>query len=60
MRESSRCADCGCDLLAVDKNNPAPGVVAAIQFVRRMTGRQVFICWRCADERYKARQVRAC
>jgi len=55
VRDSSKCADCGCDLLAF-ANNPVPGFVAAIQFVRRMTGRQVFICWRCADERYKARQ----
>jgi hypothetical protein len=60
MRDSSKCADCGCDLLAVAKNNPVPGFVAAIQFVRRVTGKHVFICWRCADERYKARQVRAC
>lgn len=59
-RDSSKCADCGCDLLAGTKHNPVPGFVAAIQFVRHMTGRQVFICWRCAGERYKARQVRAC
>jgi hypothetical protein len=60
MRDSSTCTDCGCDLLTATHNNPVPGFVAAIQFVRRMTGRQVFICWRCADERYKARQIRAC
>jgi hypothetical protein len=56
----SKCADCGCDLLVVAKHNPVPGFVAAIQFVRRMTGKHVFICWRCADERYKARQMRTC
>jgi hypothetical protein len=61
MRDSSKCADCGRDLLAVAKNNPVPGFVAAIRFVvRRMTGKHVFICCRCADERYKARQMRAC
>ena len=59
-RDSSKCADCGCDLLACEKNNPVPGLVAAIQFVQRMTGKQVFICWRCAGERYKARQLKAC
>ena len=59
MCDSSKCADCGCDLLASANTNPVPGFVAAIQFVRRETGKQVFICWRCADERYKARQVRA-
>jgi hypothetical protein len=59
-RDSSKCADCGCDLLTVARTNPVPGVVAAIQFVRRMTGKQVFICWRCAGERYKARQLKAC
>lgn len=58
-RDSSKCAECGCDLLAVANNNPVPGVVAAIQFVRRVTGKQVFICWRCADNRFKARQVKA-
>jgi len=58
-RDSSKCADCGCDLLASAKNNPVPGFVAAIQFVRRATGRQVFICWHCAGERYKARQMKA-
>jgi hypothetical protein len=56
MRDSSKCADCGCDLLAVAKDNPVPAFVAALQFVRRMTGKNVFICWRCAAERYKARQ----
>jgi hypothetical protein len=60
MRDCSKCTECGCDLLALAKKNPVPGFVAAMQFGRRMTGRQVFICWRCADERYKARQVRAC
>jgi hypothetical protein len=60
MRDSSKCADCGRDLLDFAKSNPVPGVVAAIQFVQRMTGKQVFICWRCANERYKARQVKAC
>jgi len=59
MRESSKCADCGCDLLTV-ANNPVPGFMAAIQFVRCMIGKNVFICWRCAGERYKARQMRAC
>lgn len=58
MRDSSQCADCGCDLLAVANNNPVPGFVAAMQFVRRMTGRQVFICWRCAAEQYKSRQMK--
>ena len=58
MRDSSKCADCGCDLLALADNHPVPGVVAAMQFVRRMTGKQVFICWRCADERYQARQMK--
>jgi hypothetical protein len=58
MRESSQCADCGRDLLA--KDELVPRLVTAIQFVRRVMGRQVFICWRCADERYKARQVKAC
>jgi hypothetical protein len=57
--DSSKCAECGCDLLAV-AHNPVPGFAAAMQFVQRMTGKQVFICWRCADERYKARQMRAC
>ena len=60
VRDSSKCADCGRDLLALAEHNPVPGFVAAIQFVRRMTGRQVFICWRCADERYRARQMKAC
>jgi hypothetical protein len=59
MRESSTCAACGCDLLAFAKHNQVPDFVAAIQFVRRVTGKNVFICWRCAGERYKARQVRA-
>ena len=59
-RDLSKCADCGCDLLALANNNPVPGFVAAIQFVRRMTGKHVFICWRCADERYKARHMKAC
>ena len=58
MRDISRCAECGCDLLAFT-NNPVPGFVAAIQFVQCATGKHVFICWRCADERYKARQMRA-
>jgi hypothetical protein len=57
---SSTCAACGCDILAFAKHNPEPGFVAAMQFVWREIGRNVFICWRCADERYKARQVRAC
>ena len=60
VRDSSKCAGCGCDLLAGANNNPVPGFVAAIQFVRRMTGKHVFICWRCADVRYKARQMKAC
>lgn len=60
MRDTSKCADCGCDLLAVPKNNLVPGFVAAIQFVQRMTGKQMFICWRCADERHKARQLKTC
>ena len=60
VRDSSKCADCGRDLLAVAKNDPVPGLIAAIQFVKRATGKHVFICWRCADERYKARQVRVC
>jgi hypothetical protein len=33
VRDSSKCADCRCDLLAV-ANNPVHGFVAAIQFVR--------------------------
>lgn len=57
-RESSKCAACGCDLLAVAKKSPVSGIVTAMQFVRRATGRQVFICWRCADERYQARQMK--
>jgi hypothetical protein len=60
MRDVSKCADCGCDLLAGANNNPVPGFVAAIEFVRRVTGKQVFICWRCAGERYKARHMKAC
>ncbi len=60
VRDSSKCADCGRDLLAFANNNPVRGFVAAIQFVRRMTGKNMFICWRCADERYKARHMRAC
>jgi hypothetical protein len=60
MRDSSKCADCGCDLLTGANTHPMPGFVVAIQFVRRMTGKNVFICWRCAGERYKARQVRVC
>ena len=60
MRDSSKCAECECDLLAFAKNSTVPGFAAAIQFVRRTTGRQVFICWRCADERYKARQMKVC
>ena len=60
MRDSSTCADCGCDLLTVANTHPVPGFVAAIQFVRRAIGKPVFKCWRCAGERYKARQVRAC
>jgi hypothetical protein len=59
VRDSNKCADCGCDLLACTNNNRVPGFVAAIQFVQHVTGKQVFICWRCAGERYKARQVRA-
>ncbi len=57
MRDVSKCADCGCDLFVASEL--VPRLVTAIQFVRRMTGKNVFICWRCADERYKARQVRA-
>ena len=60
VRDYGKCAECGCDLLARANNHPVPGFVAAMQFVRRMTGKQVFICWHCASERYKARQVRAC
>jgi hypothetical protein len=60
MRDTSKRANCRCDLLVGAKNSSVPGFVTAIQFVRRMTGKQVFICWRCAGERYKARQVRAC
>ncbi len=60
MRDTSKCADCGCDLLVVANNHPVPGFVAAIQFVRRAIGRQVFICGRCADERHKARQLKTC
>jgi hypothetical protein len=60
MRDSSKCVDCGCDLLTVAHNNPVPGFVAAIQFVRRATGKPVFICWRCVDERYRARQMKVC
>lgn len=59
-RYSSKCANCGRDLLACANNNPVPGFVAAMLFVRRMTGKDVFLCWRCAGERYKARQMRAC
>ena len=59
-RDLGKCADCGCDLLAFARNKPVSGFVAAIQFVQRATGKHVFICWRCADERHKARQVRAC
>ena len=55
-----KCVDCDCDLLAGAKNNRVSGFAAAIQFVQRVIGKQVFICWRCADVRYKARQVRAC
>lgn len=60
MRDSGKCAECGCDLLAFAKHNPVPGFVAAMQFVWCAMGRPVFICWCCAEERYKARQVRAC
>jgi hypothetical protein len=60
MRDSDKCAECGCELLAFTKHNPVPGFVAAIRFVRHAIGRPVFICCRCADERYKARQVKAC
>ena len=60
MCDRSRCADCGRDLLAVAKENPLPGFVAAIQFVKCATGKHVFICWHCADERYKTRQGKAC
>lgn len=60
MRDVGKCADCGCDLLAVAKHNPMPGFVAAIQFVQRANGRQVFICWHCVDKRYKARQAGVC
>ncbi len=59
MRESSKCAGCGCDLLAFAKDCPVSSFVTALRYVRRVMGRQVFICWRCADERYKARQVKA-
>jgi len=47
-RNRSKCAECGCDLLAGANKHPVPGFVAAIQFVRRVTGRNVFICSRCA------------
>ena len=50
MRDSSRCADCGCDLLTVAHKHPVPGFVAALRFVRRMNGKNVFICWRCVDK----------
>ncbi len=60
MRDSSKCVECGCDLLAAANTNPMPGFVAAIQFVRRTHGKSIFVCWRCVDERYKARQMRAC
>ena len=55
MQDSSRCAGCGCELLAGAQEYPASGVVAAMQFVQRALGRQVFICRRCAAERYEAR-----
>jgi hypothetical protein len=58
VRNGSTCAECGCDLLAVAKHHPVPGFVAAMQFVRRVMGKQVFICWPCADERYRARQMK--
>ena len=54
----SKCADCGRDLLAASEL--VPRLVTAIQFVRQVTGKDVFICSRCANVRYKARQVRAC
>jgi hypothetical protein len=60
MRNSSKCTECECDVLACAKNNPAPGFVATIQFMLHATGSNVFLCWRCADERYKKRQVQAC
>jgi hypothetical protein len=41
MHDRSKCVDCRCDLLASAKNNPAPGFVAAIQFVHRETGKHV-------------------
>jgi hypothetical protein len=60
VRDSSKCVECGCDLPAVAKHNPVLGVVAAIQFVQRAMGRHVFICGRCAEERYQARQLKTC
>jgi hypothetical protein len=60
MCDTSKCVDCGGDLLAVAKDDPVPGFVAAIQYVQRVTGKHVFICWQCADERYKARQMKTC
>ena len=59
MHDSSTCADSECDLLAV-ANNLMSDFVASIQCVRRMTGKNVFICWRCAEEWYQARHMRAC
>lgn len=59
MRDSSKCAECGCDLLAVAKDNPVSGFVLAMQYVQRAMGRQVFICWHCASDRHKARQAKA-
>jgi hypothetical protein len=60
MGDSSKCTDCGCDLLTVSHNHPVLGFVAAMQFVRRADGTPVFICWRFAGKRYKARQMKAC
>ncbi len=57
-RDISKCADCRCDLFAASE--VVPRLETAIQFVRQVTGKHLFICWRCAGERYKARQVKVC
>jgi hypothetical protein len=56
----SRCAGRGCDLLASAKHRSVPGFIAAIYYVRRALGGRVFLCWRCAGQRYWARQAKAC
>ena len=60
MGDVNKCADCGCNLLVPANDCPMLGFAEGILVVRRATGKHVFICGRCADERYEAGQITGC